>query len=71
MARDNTHGFDYSISYAKREVINVSLSGVPHASCEDDVYREYFIPKGLFRSSWPFCCPSIACLLVWARQEPS
>ena len=38
-------------SYEKREINDVSLTGVPHASCEDDVYRGFFIPKGLFGRS--------------------
>jgi hypothetical protein len=32
----------------------VSFLGIPHASCEDDVYKGYFIPKGLFRFTLPF-----------------
>jgi hypothetical protein len=69
MARDHTYGFDYFMPYTKRKINDVSLPGVPHASCEDDVYRGFFIPKGLFRFGWPFC-PSIVCLLIWAQQEP-
>jgi hypothetical protein len=28
--------------------VNVSVSGLPHASTEDDIYRGFFIPKGTF-----------------------
>jgi len=47
--------------------MEVLLSGLPHASTEDDVYRGFFIPKGL---SVLFILPLNSLLNRLAQKEP-
>jgi len=48
MADGDAHWFEFSIFTVQVGTRAVSLPGIPHASTEDDVYRGFFIPKGLF-----------------------
>ena len=61
MADGDAHWFDFPISTVQVETRTVSLSGIPHASTEDDVYRGFFIPKGLFRFDHASCPSIIRC----------
>jgi hypothetical protein len=51
MADGVAHRFEYSKLLTGRVNLDVkpSISGLPRASSEDDVYKGFFIPKGLFR----------------------
>jgi hypothetical protein len=60
MAGGSTPRFDYSTSISQSGGCNESFLGVPHAPCEDDVYKGFFIPKGQFRFILPFCPSLIA-----------
>jgi hypothetical protein len=47
MADGNTHGYDSLFPRVPSiGMIERRLSGLPHSSNRDDVYKGYFIPKG-------------------------
>ena len=47
MADGDAPGYDFSIRVASIDGEELTVSGLPHASSQDDVYRGLFIPKGL------------------------
>jgi hypothetical protein len=48
MADGDAHWCVFFIFIVQVGTRAVSIPGIPHASTEDDVYRGFFIPKGLF-----------------------
>jgi hypothetical protein len=61
MADGDAYWFDFSIFTVQVGTRTVSLSGIPHASTEDDVYKGFFIPKGLSRLLRALCPSIIRC----------
>jgi hypothetical protein len=54
VADGDTSGYEFSIQVASIGMTKQPLSALPHTSSRDDVYRGFFIPKGLFTFDFAF-----------------